>query len=136
MELMELARELGKAIQREPAYIALNLAAESNDADEKLQEQIQKFNLMRMQLNEAAKNEGEESDKVKEISADINKLYEEITKSEKMVAYNDARTELEGVIEKINQFLMAGANGEDMDSFQPHDHSSCGGSCSSCSGCH
>ena len=50
MDIIELARQLGAAIQKEDAYVAYRAAKEANDADEKLQALIGEFNLQRMSL--------------------------------------------------------------------------------------
>ena len=50
MDIIELARQLGAAIQKEDAYVAYRAAKEANDADEKLQALIGAVNLQRMSL--------------------------------------------------------------------------------------
>ena len=50
MDVITLARELGKAIQADERYAAYNAAKKVNDDDEKLQQQIGEFNLVRMSL--------------------------------------------------------------------------------------
>ena len=45
MDIIEMARELGKEIQKDARYLRLVAAREANDADQNLQELIEKFNL-------------------------------------------------------------------------------------------
>ena len=50
MTIIEKTRELGVMIQQDERYIAYNLAKDANDADEELQEMINNFNLLRMNM--------------------------------------------------------------------------------------
>ena len=52
MDIIEAARQLGKAIQNDPRYLAFYAAKDANDADQALQEQIGQFNLLKMQIDE------------------------------------------------------------------------------------
>ena len=51
MDMMEAARQLGKAIQADKRYLAFYAAKDANDADEALQELIGRFNLLKMQID-------------------------------------------------------------------------------------
>jgi len=50
MDVIEIARQLGKAIQEDERYSDYMLAKEKNDADEALQALIGEFNLIRQNL--------------------------------------------------------------------------------------
>ena len=52
MDPIKAAREMGKAIQNSPEYIAMKEAEKACDGDAKLQELIGDFNLVRMNLTE------------------------------------------------------------------------------------
>ena len=43
MDIIEMARELGKALQNDDRYIAYNLAKQVNDEDKELQKDIESF---------------------------------------------------------------------------------------------
>lgn len=136
MDVISLAKELGKAIQQEDAFKAMVKATESNDANAALQEEIEHFNLLRIQLNEEISKSDSDKEKVEKLQNELTELYEKVTNEPGMVAFNDARAEVEKLLDKVNQVITAATNGEDMDTFEPHDHSSCGGDCASCGGCH
>ena len=51
MDIIEKARELGKLIQQEESYIALQKAQADADADMELQNLIGDFNMKRMSIN-------------------------------------------------------------------------------------
>lgn len=52
MDTIALARELGKAIQQEEAYIKLHKVQSEADADAELQNLIGQFNIVRLSINE------------------------------------------------------------------------------------
>lgn len=54
MDIIEKARELGKLIQQEESYIALQKAQADADADMDLQNLIGDFNMKRMSINNEA----------------------------------------------------------------------------------
>ena len=52
MDLIQLARDLGTAIQEDEAYITLQMAKTANDNDKDLQDAIGEFNLKRIAISE------------------------------------------------------------------------------------
>ena len=93
MDIIELARQLGAAIQKEDAYVAYRAAKEANDADEKLQALIGEFNLQRMSLaTELQKPEDQKSrSKIEELNNQLQKLYDQVMSNESMQKYNEAK---------------------------------------------
>ena len=57
MDLIKMAREMGKEIQATEAYKAYEAAKKANDEDEALQNGINEFNLKRMALNQEMQKE-------------------------------------------------------------------------------
>ena len=63
MDIIEMTRELGRALQNDERYIAMMAARQASDEDEALQEAIGEFNLKRMAIsNEAQKEERDDED--------------------------------------------------------------------------
>ena len=52
MDIIQMAREMGKAIQKDENYLALMKAKDLIDNDPTLQKQISEFNLKKMSLNQ------------------------------------------------------------------------------------
>lgn len=50
MDVIELARELGKAIQQDERFLAMQIARQNSDNDDELQQLIGEFNLKRMAI--------------------------------------------------------------------------------------
>ena len=51
MDIIELARQIGKEIQQDERYLNLQKAEKSSDSDQQLQDLIGDFNLNRMAIN-------------------------------------------------------------------------------------
>lgn len=137
MDIIETTRQLGAAIQQDETYINYMLAKEKNDHDTELQELISEFNLLRIKLNNEFNGDNEKDDeKVKKINQDLKDCYNKIMQNENMTLFNDAKAELDALIKKINGIIELSIEGQDPFTCEPDDGGSCGGSCSSCSGCH
>ncbi|MEG2595984.1 MAG: YlbF family regulator [Ruthenibacterium sp.] len=136
MDAITMFKQAAVQMQKEEAYVALNGTRERNDNDEALQTMIGDFNLARMDLNsELSKSEDKDQDKITELNTKVNALYNDIMTNESMAAYNEAKEELEGVVNYINAIINTAVNGGDPMSVEAPS-ASCSGSCSSCSGCH
>ncbi len=132
MDIIEMTRELGKALQADDRYIAYTLAKQANDADEALQRQITDFDEMRNELNAELCKEDKDTDKIKELDEGIKSNYKQIMSNKNMMVFTAAQGSLEALVNNINQIITLCANGEDPETCQP---SSCTGSCATCGGC-
>lgn len=136
MTVIELSRELGKAIQEDERYKAYNEAKEKNDKDVELQNMIGEFNILRMKLNQEMQNENKDSETMKQLDGDIKELYAKIMGNESMNLFNDAKEAMDSMLSSVNYIITAAANGEDPMTCPEEPPHSCSGSCSTCGGCH
>lgn len=139
MDTLEIAKMLGKAIQEEDSYTAVMVAKQNNDEDTALQDKIGQFNLVKMNLGAQMQQDEAQQDaeKVQELNKQMRALYEEITANENMRAYEAAKKELDGVLNRVMQILSLAANGHDVDAIDLNGEiASCAGDCGSCGGCH
>ncbi len=134
MEIMEMTRALGKALQQDDRYIAYNLAKQVNDEDKELQADIEKFTKLREELTAEITKEDKDADRLKEIDEGIKSTYAKIMANKNMVVFNAAQNALESLVNNINQIISMCANGEDPDTCEPT--TGCTGSCATCGGCH
>ncbi len=134
MEIIKLAREIGKQIQKDDKYLKLQIAKQNSDEDKELQNLIGEFNLKRMAINNEATKEERDENKLKELNSDLRKTYSKIMENENMISYNTAKQELDSVLKRVNAIIMQSAEGQDPETTDYEE--SCSGSCSSCSGCH
>ncbi|MBE6848882.1 MAG: YlbF family regulator [Ruminococcus sp.] len=135
MDIIQMTRELGKAIQADDRYIAYNLAKQANDEDEQLQNLIGAFNLKRMELNMEMGKPDKDTEKVAELDALIKSLYKQIMENPKMMVFTAAKEGMDSLLAQVNHIITMSANGEDPETCGTGEIS-CSGNCSSCSGCH
>ena len=133
MDIIELTRQLGAAIQQTEEYKRFMAAKEKNDNDEQLQKQIGDFNLLKMQLDAEHEKEAKDEAKILEINEQIVALYNEIVSGEAMSEYNAAYEAYRTLTDKVSNILLMCENGEDPATCEP---SSCTGNCSTCGGRH
>lgn len=134
MDVIEMTRELGKAIQQDDRYTAYVLAKQVNDSDTELQADIDRFDALRKELNEVMSTKNPETEKLKELDTDIKTVYQKIMSNQNMQVFQAAQKGLEDLITNVNQIISLCANGEDPDTCQPPE-SNCTGSCATCGGC-
>ncbi len=134
MDIITMARELGKAIQADDRYIAHMLARQANDEDEKLQNLIHAFNLRRMELQMEIGKPDKDNDKVQQLNEVIKSTYQTIMENPKMAVYNATKQGFDELMSQINLIISMSANGMDPDEIDVTT-ASCGGDCSSCGGC-
>ena len=135
MNVIEMARELGKLIQQDERYAVYYKAKEANDKDEALQTLINEFNMKRVQLNTEMSKPDKDSTKLSELDCEIKSLYGNIMSNENMSTFNDAKTSMDEMLAQINMVITLSANGEDPATCPTEMSHSCGGSCSTCGGC-
>lgn len=134
MDIIKMAREIGKGIQQEEAYLKLQVAQQNSDNDSELQSLIGEFNLKRIAINNEAQKSDRDDDKLQQLNTEMREVYSKIMQNENMLAYNEAKEELDSVLQRVLAIISQSANGEDPETT---DYSpSCTGSCSSCGGCH
>ncbi|MBQ1506851.1 MAG: YlbF family regulator [Ruminococcus sp.] len=133
MDTIALARELGKAIQQEEAYIKLHKVQSEADADAELQNLIGQFNIVRLSINEEAQKKDRDQDKLNKLNTDMREVYSQIMSNEHMIAYNEAKGEFDKVINRVNAIISQSAEGGDPETADYDEN--CTGSCSTCGGC-
>ena len=134
MDIIEKARELGKLIQQEESYIALQKAQADADADMDLQNLIGDFNMKRMSINNEASKKDKDSDKLALLNSQMREDYSKIMSNKNMIAYNEAKDAFDMVAKRVLAIVQQSAEGADPETAD-YSTSSCSGSCSTCGGC-
>ena len=132
MGIIEMARDLGAKLQEEEAYKNYQEAKSNLELDSSLQTMIGEFNLKKISINSEMGKNDKDDEKLKLLNDQIKELYDKIMENEKMQIFNSAKNEIDSLVSHINAILMMSANGEDP---ATAGESSCGGSCSGCTGC-
>ncbi len=128
--LAEMAGELGQAIKLSREYIEYQAVKTVFEADKELQAAIGNFNLEKMAvMNEMQKEDDErDEDKLKAHQDAMRAAYNEVMKHELMNKYNEAKNNLENMVNNLYAVINYHVTGK--------DPNGCSGSCSTCSGCH
>ena len=134
MDIIEKARELGKLIQQEESYIALQKAQADADADMELQNLIGDFNMKRMSINNEASKKDKDSDKLALLNSQMREDYSKIMSNKNMIAYNEAKDASDMIANRVLAIVQQSAEGADPETAD-YSTSSCSGSCSTCGGC-
>ena len=135
-DLMEMAKQLGKELQKDERYLAFRKASADNDADEALQNLIGEFNLKRLDLGNEEDKPEPDADRAKVLGEEVRDLYSQIMAHDSMRKYQAARAEFEQLLDGINRVIAYSAAGQDPDSYDPAAAAGCSGDCSACAGCH
>ena len=131
--LVEMARALGRALQQDERYTRYRNATLENDKDEALQELIGRFNAMRVDINREISQSSKDQNRIAQLDAEFKGTYKLIMERPGMIEYNNAKTELDSLVQFISQIVVGSANGQDPDSIE--QSAGCSGSCDSCAGC-
>lgn len=136
MNVIEATRDLGKILQEDERYKKYDAAAKASDTDTTLQNKIGEFNMLRMQLSQEMSKPDKDADKMTSLDTDIKALYDEIMEMPTMKAFNEAKEEIDTLLQSINYIISMAANGEDPITCPEQAPHNCSGSCSTCGGCH
>lgn len=135
MDLIEMARELGKELQKDERFERLQKAQMASDADTDLQQMIGEFNLKRMSITNEASKPDRDEEKLQQLNAELREMYDTVMKNERMDAFNTAKQDMDALLHQITTVIIRSAEGHAPDSIDV-DAESCVGDCSSCGGCH
>ncbi len=136
MSLESVLRELGKEIQADPRFKALQDAAAANDADEQLQQQMQELQLISLKYQqEATKGEDADEERIEKLQQDYQEVYNKVMAGENMMNYSAAASEMEQMAQYISGMIGLFFDGQDPETCELPDPS-CTHDCSTCGGCH
>lgn len=135
MDVIEIARQLGKAIQEDERFSDYTLAKERNDGDEALQALIGEFNLIRQNLamEEGKPAEEQNPERMADLNEKLQAAYNAVMTNENMADFTMAKAGMDKLMNQINTILSHALNGDDP--LTCAVESVCTGSCSTCGGC-
>ncbi len=133
MDVIEIARQLGAALQETEEYKSFVAARERNEKDELLNTQVSEINLIKMNYENETQKDEPDKDKLEQLDRDFMELYKVIMSNENMKSYQAASAALDAVCDRIHNIILMCQHGEDPATCEP---SSCTGNCGTCGGCH
>ncbi len=136
MDLIKLTRELGAAIQQDERYTAFVDARKANDDDKELNALIGKLNLIQMNYKNESEKEEPDRAKLDSLDEDFRKIYGEIMLNENMRKFEEAKQNVDDMMNYLIQILSLCVNGEDPATCEPKsEEGGCSGNCGTCGGC-
>ncbi len=129
MDILEMAKELGKAIADSDLMAAVKKAEDVQNNDEKAQQLIGEYNLKRMQLAQRVQKEDVTQEELEAVQKELSDEFDKLMQYSVISDFITARKELDAVLEQVNNVISFYVTGKTPDG-------GCSGSCSSCSGCH
>ena len=136
MDIIEITRQLGAAIQQDERYLAFHEARRTNEADTDLNDLINKIQLIHMSYqHEAAKDDANE-EKLAAYDKEFSEVYQTVMANENMQKYEAARHAVDDMMNEITAILSLCVQAEDPKTCQPQEEHHCSGECGSCGGCH
>ena len=130
-DVIKIARELGKAIQKNEKYLNYVEARKANDADEELTSLMSKINLIQASYQQEASREDASEDKMRAYDEEFRQVYSQIMMNKTMQNFEAVRKELDDMMNYITGILALCVNGQDPDTCEPAP-AGCTGSCSTC----
>ena len=135
MDVIKAARELGKAIQADERYLAFRDAQQANENDIELNGLIGKLNLIQLSYQNESQKEEPDTKKLEGYDSEFREIYGQIMLNENMKKYEEARQDVDDMMNYVMQLLSMVVNGEDPATCDPAAQANCSGSCSTCGGC-
>ena len=136
MNVIELTRQLGEAIQQDEKYISFMEAKRANEEDMDLNAMIGKLNLVQMGYQNESGKDAPDEQKLSDMDKEFQRLYGEIMLNENMKNYEAKKQELDDMMNYLIGILSQCVNGADPATCEPASaEGDCTGSCSTCGGC-
>ena len=137
MDIIQMTRELGKAIQQDERYLRFAAVRAENEADAELQTLMGEMQLRQMNYQRESTSEEPDQDKLHALEIEFNDLYTKFMENEKMKKYEAARVEIDEMMNYLMGILGLCVNGADPMTCEPEENHGCGCSCDECSSdCH
>ena len=125
-KIESLARELGKAIQKDERYLNFEKAIEYRELINSVKQIAMNFG------REMQKGDEADQEKLDSMENEFTKAIEIVRNHPKMIQYEEARNGLDSLMKFVTGILSMCACGEDPDTCDPNaQDSSCAGDCSS-----
>ena len=136
MDVIEITRQLGKAIQQDEKYAAFMEAKKANEDDMALNALIGKLNLVQMSYQNESGKDAPDERKLNDMDKEFQDLYGEIMLNENMKRYEEKKQALDDLMNYVIGILSQCVNGADPATCEPVSaEGECTGSCSTCGGC-
>ena len=98
MDLIQMARELGAAIQQDERYLALAKANAVNEADEELNNLIGEVQMIQTSYQNEAGKEDADNEKLEAFDKRFSEVYNKVMTNTNMQTFQEARQAIDDLI--------------------------------------
>lgn len=127
MDILEMAKQLGKALEESEQRAAVFAAEEIQNNDEKAQQLIGEYNLKRMQIMQRMQKEELDDEGINAVRQEMAEEFDKLMQYDIIKNYIDAKDEFDKLYDQVKNIIEFYVNGE--------KQGGCSGSCSTCGGC-
>lgn len=128
MDILDMAKQIGIALEQSEEFKALNEAEKTQNNDEKAQQLIGEYNLVRLQLMQKVQGKELTNEEFEQVQNQMKAEFDKLTEYEVIKNYIDAKDRFDTLYNKVKNIIDFYANGE--------KSGACSGSCETCGGCH
>ncbi len=132
MDIIQMTRELGAAIQQDERYLRFAKARETNEKDEELLDLMGQIQFVQLNYQQEAGKENPDTQKMANYEREFNEIYTKFMANENMKEYELARHEIDELMNYLMGILGLCVNGADPMTCEPEKHDHCGGDCDCC----
>lgn len=129
MKIFDLARELGQELKADKRLIALEDAKKAYEADAELKKALVEYEVQQKAMQNEAGKPDRDMHFIELIQNRIDALYKQITENPAFAELNRVQSEVNALMNQVNQTIMTEITGEEPESGCTHN-------CSTCGGCH
>lgn len=133
MDLIQMTRELGAAIQQDERYLALAKANAINEADTQLNNLIGEIQMIQTSYQSEAGKEDADQEKLEAFDKQFSEVYGKVMANPNMQTFQEAREAIDDLMKDITGILALCIRGEDPATCELEPEASCTSDCSSCS---
>lgn len=134
MDVIELTRQLGAALQQDERYKAFVDSSIASQSDATVIDLMAKIDALRTAYADEAQKEDSDEAVMQKLEEDFQSAYQSLMSSDSMILANNARAELDALMNYITQILYMCVNGEDPATCEPTAGGCAGGDCAGCGG--
>lgn len=138
MDVLELTRSLAKSLQESDEYKNYRKSEMESDNNEELQLSIKKFNDIKTDLDILRTSENRDEEKMKQLNEELRKVYDKVINDPYMIKFNESKSLVDDMMDKVNFILTSALNGENVDEIDLKNITKLSGGCcgsGGCSGC-
>ncbi len=132
MDLIQMTRELGAAIQQDERYLALAKANAINEADTELNSLIGEVQMIQTSYQSESGKEDADKEKLEALDKQFSEVYGKIMANPNMQSFQVAREAIDDLMKEITGILGLCIRGDDPATCELEQEQNCEGECSSC----